>query len=365
MAKRDPNKTARNKKIAAIKAQRRALQLSVFQELATVEHGKYCNESSLNAFIGSKTDEYIDLREEVIRTPAEYTNKWLLGLKAAVTQATGSGTDPRHHRMYDLLRGSNPNFQKYVSLFLESSFLRHYEEHYKKKPKLDESAYWFGENQDDFGLLVTPRFANGGWENDKSEIRHFKHPYWTVAHVLTTGLCYMNENRMRTFTTRSDYLQFFRDLVRRTKSQYQLDIADRYNAYVEQHATPDAVPLLIPELRYDPLKQKHQHRLDFVVINPWSMEKVGFEFSPWSTHGQLAGKHRNLGELNSEARANFEREMRKLKKYWRKFEITYVVYTDEDLADMDSVWAEMKTFLEPEHEPEQLDLGLFSELLGQ
>lgn len=57
--KRDPNKTARNQQIRSIKDQRRALQSSVFAELAGFEGGKYCNELSLNAFIGSKTDDYI------------------------------------------------------------------------------------------------------------------------------------------------------------------------------------------------------------------------------------------------------------------------------------------------------------------
>lgn len=362
MAKRDPNKTARNRMVQELKDKRRDLQPGVFRELKDVEDSKYCNEASLNAFIGSKADEYLNLHDAVIHTPTEYVSKWLRGLKMAAATSKMTGTDPRHTRMHQLITGNYPEFKKYVSLFLQSSFLKHYDEHYKTKPKLDESAFWFGNNDDEFGLLVTPRFASGQWENDKSEIRHFKHPYWTLSHVLETGLCYMGENKLRTFSELKDYLQFFRDLVRRTKSKYQLTIADRYIEYVENHKSPLSVPVLIPELRYDPFKNKHEHRLDFLIINPWSMEKSGFEFSPWSTHGQLKGAKRTLAEYNDEAKDNFEREMRKHKKYWRKYGVTYIVYTDEDLSDMDAIWDEMRSHLEVGEATEQLELALLSEL---
>lgn len=348
--------------IQTIKEQRRALQPSVFLELASFESGRYCNEGSLNAFIGGRADDYINLKDEVIQTPMEYQSKWLKGLKKAYSKSKETRADPRHARMHHLINGSYPNFKKYLALFLEGSFLKHYEEHYKAKPKIDESEYWFGNNADEFGLLVTPRFVNNVWENDKSEIRHFKYPYWTLSHVLETGLCYMGEGKIRSFSTLGDYLQFFRDVVRRTKSKYQLDIADRYIYYVKAHPIPLSIPMLIPELRYDPFKNKHQHRLDFLIINPWSLEKYGFEFSPWSTHGQLKGAGRSMSEYNEEAKIQFEAEMQKHKKYWRKYGISYITYTDEDLADMDSIWLEIKRHLDVSEEPAQLELALLEEL---
>jgi len=348
--------------VQELKDKRRELQPAVFKELRDVEDGKYCNEASLNAFIGSKADEYLNLHDAVIRTPTEYVSKWLRGLKKAAATSKITGADPRHPRMHQLITGKYPKFKRYVSYFLQSSFLKHYDEHYKTKPKLDESAFWFGNNGDEFGLLVTPRFLNGQWENDKSEIRHFKHPYWTLSHVMETGLCYMSEEKLRTFSELEDYLQFFRDLVRRTKSKYQLAIADEYIEYVRGHDLPLSVPVLIPELRYDPLKNKHEHRLDFLIVNPWSMEKSGFEFSPWSSHGQLKGAKRSLAEYNEEAKENWQNEMRKHKKYWRRYGVTYIVYTDEDLSDMDEIWNEMRSHLEVSEEAEQLELALLSEL---
>jgi len=151
--------------------------------------------------------------------------------------------------------------------------------------------------------------------------------------------------------------------VRRTGSTYQLDIADKYIDYVKNHESPLSVPVLIPELRYDPFKNKHEHRLDYLIINPWNMSKVGFELSPWSTHGKLTGANRKLKEYNDDAKENFEKEMNKHKKYWRKYNINYVTYTDVDLADINSVWTEIEKYLENSSGPEQLELQLITELL--
>jgi len=336
---------------------------TVIADLERSGYENFAREDSLNAFIGSKADNYLNLKEDLIKTPMEYKSKWLRGLKKHAEQASRWGNESSHVKMYKLLKGDNPNFKQYVDLFLEGSFLKHYEEHYKNKPKFDESEYWFGNNDDEFGLLVTPRYAYGRWENDQSEIRHFRHPYWTLSHVMSTGFCYMNENLTRTFTSLEDLLQFFRDMVRRTKSPSQLAIADRYIAYVKSHETPLSIPFLIPELRYDPLKKRHEHRLDFTIITPWTMSKVGFELSPSSTHGVLKGKNKTLKGLSADVHTWFEKEMKKHKEYWRKYGINYIVYTDSDLEDIEGIWLEIKKHLESYDAPDHLELQLMNELL--
>jgi hypothetical protein len=66
MPKRDPRKTARNKKIEAMKTELRSLLPKVLQETGISD------ESSLNAIIGHKTDHAIDLKNEVIISPDHY-----------------------------------------------------------------------------------------------------------------------------------------------------------------------------------------------------------------------------------------------------------------------------------------------------
>lgn len=87
-----------------------------------------------------------------------------------------------------------------------------------------------------------------------------------------------------------------------------------YCDFVRNAKKPEDVPLLIPEFRYGGQAAKHEYRLDFCVIDADSMDKIGFELSPWSTHGELTGiAGKTQKAVNAEALANFEREMKKHK----------------------------------------------------
>lgn len=68
MAKRDPDKTARNRIIATIKEQLRSILPKV-----TAASGGY-DEATINARIGYRTDRYIDLKNGVIRSQDEYVS---------------------------------------------------------------------------------------------------------------------------------------------------------------------------------------------------------------------------------------------------------------------------------------------------
>ncbi|WP_372822041.1 topoisomerase [Pseudomonas parafulva] len=351
MAKRDPNVTARNKSIAAMKNELRDLQSKVFPEIGI--H----SEQSLNAYIGSKADKFIDLKNEIISTPEQYIHCWLSGMEAA------SKTYEQEIKKH-LKNPKNINFKKYVFLFLKRSFLKHYNELHKKRPSLKDAEIWFGVNDAHYGLFVTPRWNGVSWENDKSEIRAAKFTYWTIGHVMQSGLCIPDENDKYSFTKIEDYLDFFKAQVRLTKSTYQIEIAKRYIEYVLASDKPHDIPLLIPEIRYDGSGRKHVYRLDFMVINPFTMEKIGFEISPWSTHGKLSGKHKTLIELNEEAKSNFEKEMKKIRAYFKKYTVPIFHFSDSDLVDLDGVWDEIKDYLDPGVPPKQLEMSMFSEYFG-
>lgn len=369
MASRDPNKTARNKQIKAIKERKRLILNEVIEELARVGYSQYDSEPSINAFIGGKIYEYIDIRSQSIYDPYTFTSLYLTGLKRKYDECIERGSDGSHVRLYESLNNKeNENFRLYVKMFLNQSFLKHYSEHVKKKPNGVNAEYWFGPNADVFGLLVSPRYNEDieRWENDGSEVRKFSKPYWTLGHLVEVGLCYIDENRTRTFDNIDSYLQFFYDAVRRTKSPYQIQVADLYMQHVSNYNKPEQVPVLIPEYRFDPYPRSHVYRLDYLIINPWTLERIGFEISPWSTHGKLTGKHKNLTELNKDALANFEGEMRKQKRFWRERGIHFVIYTDEDLADIPNrVWPDILSALQETPKVNETEFAIFDELLGE
>ncbi len=83
MAKGDPIKTARNKRIRDVKDQLRALLPTVLEET-----GFTC-EASLNAKIGGNADEFIDLKNEVIHAPTDYAAKYCEGFKRHLSDGPG------------------------------------------------------------------------------------------------------------------------------------------------------------------------------------------------------------------------------------------------------------------------------------
>lgn len=179
----------------------------------------------------------------------------------------------------------------------------------KKRPHETESEIWLGQNNADYGLLIALRFANGHWENDISEIRAFKLKYWTIGHVLATGFVIPDNKDKKPFASIDDYLLFFKNtLVRYSGSPYEKAIAEWYCDYVARSENPLDIPLLIPEFRFDGIKRKHRYRLDFLVIDPYTMDKVGIELSPWSSHGNMTGlKDLNSKQINEKASQNFSK----------------------------------------------------------
>ena len=348
--RRDPIKTARNKEIAALTAKLRALLSVVLAETGIRD------EASLNAKIGGKADEFIDLKNEVITSPIHYLTLYLDSFE---NHLSTTGWKTAYDDLYETLQASDAA-QEYLMLFLERSYLKHYEEYSKKRPTVEEAEIWMGQNNAEYGLLVTPRFANGDWDNDKSEIRHFNPVYWTIGHVLETGLVIPGKNRTINFNTIDDYLTFCEDIiVRHSGSKYQIDIAERYSDFVRAAEDPLKVPLLIPELRFEGRNKAHKYRLDFCIIDGTTMQKTGFELSPWSSHGQLTGTKGKLQkDINAEASANFDRETAKHKAYFKKHGIFASIFTDADLKDMNKVWSYIADFLKPKEVMTQMNLHL-------
>ena len=360
MAKRDPAMTLRNQEIARLTEKINNLKHDV------LELTEFDKEQSLNATFGGKYAEYIDIKNVIVDTPEQFIALYLQGFLRTL-EGLGVYAKPGN-RYYDafLMVKEHKKVQKWLRLFLARTFLRNYDALSKARPRVEEAEIWIGQNNASYGILITPRFKNDVWENDKSEIRHFKPKYWTVGHIMETGFVIPDENDTIEFDDIEDYLSFFRNtLVRNSGSVHERAIAKRYCEFVRNSPQPLDVPLLIPELRYGGKDVKHEYRLDFTVVNPHTLEKVGFELSPWSSHGLIAGtKGKTQKQINEEAKGNFEKEMKKLKAYFRRLGIPVLVYTDTDLADYDALFKEIEKYLSPTKIAKQLEFHAMDEFLA-
>jgi hypothetical protein len=107
---RDPVKTERNRMIAAMKIELKAMLPQVLAETG------YTSEQSFNAMIGGKAAEFIDLHHEVILSPDAYAALYMRGFKA--TMSPKGKFQNAHRTNYETLRSSQAA-QKYFMLFLK------------------------------------------------------------------------------------------------------------------------------------------------------------------------------------------------------------------------------------------------------
>jgi hypothetical protein len=357
VAPRDPAKTALGKEISNLTETLKADQDHVRGALGEPTL------LALHARIGGKNAEFIDIKNQVIKSSEEYVAFWIRGfIRKLETRRPLHSGDP-YYDMYLAMRGDK-TVRNYIVTFLKRTYLRNHHSLARVRPTVEESEVWIGQERASYGLLVTPRFVEGKWENDKSEIRKFPHDYWTIGHVLASGLVVPNDPDRMEFPNVKAYLTFFKNtLVRASGSEHERGLADRYVKYVLNQPDPTKVPLLIPEFRYGGTALKHKYRLDFTVIDPYTMQKVGFELSPWSSHGKLTGtKEKTAKEINSEALANFEKEMTKHKDYFRQHGVYALIYTDTDLSNPDKLFEEIKRYLVPKKLSHQLEIHALDEL---
>lgn len=307
---------------------------------------------SLNSKIGGKHNSYFNITDRVITSADEFVSCWLDGMVNYIKTVDKGRETSRATYQFQQLLANDPELLEYAVLLLKRTYWRNCYSLAKKRPTEQEATIWIGQRNAEYGILVTPRFKNGEWENDVSEIRHFRPAYWTIGHIMQTGLVIPHSEDIIKFTSIEQYLLFFKNtIVRLSGSCYENVIADKYCEFVRNSENPNRVPLLIPEFRYGGIDMQHKYRLDFTIINPYTLQKQGFEFSPWSTHGALSGtKDKTQKAINEEAKANFEKEMEKQKEYYRKYGVYTLIYTDTDLQDMDAIFEEMKKYLQPEYE---------------
>lgn len=353
MTKRDLEKTARNKIDKQLTQDLKAMESEVLSDTGMTL-------KSFHSTIGGKNAYYIDLKNAVINSPEEYLSIWLNGLKE---KAEDISSEKMHRNFYDFL-SSHDSVKKYLKIFLHRTYWREYDNLSKNRPLIEEAELWIGQNNADYGLLVSPRFRNNEWENDKSEIRHFQPRYWSIGHVLATGFVIPNQNRTHPFESVDAYLNFFENvLVRHSASIYQQGIAKRYCEFVKNSENPENILLLIPELRFQKGKA-HKYRLDFCVIDVQSNNKIGFELSPSSSHTKVTGikkENKTQEQINAEFSKIFEKEMQKHKDYFREQGIFTLIYTDSDLQNLDAIFLEIQKYLLPKNVGAQLQLHLLSE----
>lgn len=308
---------------------------------------------SFHAIIGCRNNDFVDVVRTQFSDPDDFWRRWLRGFRIRLLEDQRKEierygrikTDKSVFRLQKLIK--DDSILEYTRLFLVRNFYRNLKARTRAKPKEALWEVWFGENRGPWGLLLTPAHRSGVWTNDKSEMRHAKYEYWTVGHVVHEGLTAPHEASPYKFSTPNDLIQFYSMvLMRSSRSSHERNLGERYVAYLKASDDVNSEPFLIPEMRFAGLEVEHKHRLDYALLNPHTMQFIGFELSPHSTHGKVAGiTKKTQTTINKELSLRWEEEMAKRNDYFKAFGITTVTFTDSQLADPDSLFDIVRGFL--------------------
>lgn len=237
----------------------------------------------------------------------------------------------------------DPFLKDYLYRFLERNFYRNFNARMRAKPDEILWQLWFGSGKLHWGLIISPALRLGQWTNDKSQMRREDYEYWTIGHVLQTGLIDPEQTNPLEFKDIDALYSFYLSVIKRTSnSEHEKAIIDRYIAFAKESNNPLEIPFLIPELRYAGKEKEHEYRLDFTVLNPYTMSLTGFEISPASSHVSIKGiRSKTQKVLNSELSEKWSKEMSKRNSYFKGFGISTITFTDDQLLDLDNCFQQI------------------------
>lgn len=303
--------------------------------------------SSLHGKIGGKNNEYADCVNGKFVNFQDFYATWLNEFNDRCERNEvniGEGGS-----LSDLLTlFSDKDILEYFELFLERNFIKNYRARIRNKPEESLWKIWFGD-QIVHGLFIAPaRCEDGTIRTDKSEIRRAAYNYWTVGHVMNTGLYDPEDDELMTFSSVTECMKYYAKVLKRlSRSDYEKEIFKRYVEYLNLSSDIMSEPFLIPEFRYEGLEKKCKYRVDFTILNPYTFRFVGFELSPASSHMSVSGiKDKKQGDVNDELKAKWEKEMHKRNEYLQKYGLSLITFTDSDLKDMDGCFDRMREVLQ-------------------
>ena len=321
---------------------------------ASIIAGVELNTQKFHGRIGNRNTTFVDSVRLQFSDPFDFLSQWLNGLITKVESVEEEQKQKYNGHIYqnssahELLRYvQDPIVRDYIFSFLVRNFYREFIPRTRAKPNEILWQLWFGDNKLIWGLIIAPSFRDNGWTNDRSEIRRADYSYWTVGHILKTGLIDPTSSKTITWSNVGQFIDFYRSVLKRLSNPtYEQGIAERYIQYLQESSSIYDEPFLIPELRYAGLEKEHKYRLDFAVLNSHVMKSTGFELSPASTHQSVSGiRNKNQQEINQDLAKQWKKEMDKRNDYFDSFGIPIVTFTNDDLQDLDSCFLRIEYYL--------------------
>ena len=153
-------------------------------------------------------------------SPSEFIAEWIKGLCDQYRDKIYNGsTGAVRYILIEMMKYSV--CKEYIYDFLTRNFYRHINERIRYKPSEQLWEVWLGSNLLYCGILTSPAYRNNIWINDVSEIRRANYEYWTIGHILTTGIVVPDNPSPCKFPDLNSFIIFYNQIIMRlSKSEY-------------------------------------------------------------------------------------------------------------------------------------------------
>lgn len=298
----------------------KALEHSVIER-----YTKYCKISdktdplkSFHSILGSYADRYTHIKTNEFKSASEYRDAWFQGL------IKDNNSERKKLFKDEILRN-------YAVLFLERSYLRNIHKYSRLPLKDYDREIYLGKNDACIGIFVSPTNNNDKWESYKLKGFSAKYEFLTLKQLMYEGYLkgVIINDRFKAehihVTKFSDIVAFYDFFKHFSKSVFENIFIDCYINYLKQQNNWIEIPLLLPEFRWGNQKTYHTYRMDFLIINYYTGERLAIELSPYGTH-------MDLNTRNNKEQWVYENKKRN--DYFLNYRVPTVTFTDYDLKNV-------------------------------
>jgi hypothetical protein len=231
------------------------------------------NQYVLDGKISGKHASYVNVHNEKFRSLVDFLSRWFLGFYRRMLDTYAKGPQNDTFEYFLEFR----ELQTYMVAHLCTYYLNYKQSLEKEKPIYAKSIVSFRNRDVNYELLITPRFGEGKWENDKSEIRLFKPQYWSIGHILKTGLCYSGKQYRipkRSIRTLIELLWQFEDIKNPLPEERR--ILEIYVTTLNNAKNPSDIPILFINAGFGNYSDKAFKHNTYMLIDSESLVEEEF-----------------------------------------------------------------------------------------
>lgn len=281
---------------------------------------------SFEAKVGSKADEFASIKSKRYVSASEFRDAWIMGL-----------IESNNCELKEMMK--NKILREYIVLLLERSYVKNPNQYTKYKLEISDRELYMGSNDNVIGVFIAPRkekITNYEWRSYYLKGLKTKYTYLTLGQLKHEGYLIrkiINDKfcaQLEKVHSLDDVVKFYDNFIS-SGSPFEKKFLNIYINYVKQKNDWTKIPMLLPEVRWGTKSVYHKYRVDYLIVNYYTGERLAIELSPDSTH--------LIGE---DIKQEWIKENDKRNSYFFDYKVPTITYTNKYLENIDDCFKKIR-----------------------